>query len=183
MNSGRGGGMKDTLLGQKAQQQIVQNEQALSGTGTRRRWDLPDIAGKIWNAPNTALGLGCGLAGYAAGQAYRLLPGDQPDPRIQFGHNAVEFINNPAGGVSAITIGNTTTYKDDPHALGDEDYMGHERAHTDQGQQLGPFYLPSNLLGGFLGVVRDRSWHGPSNWNERGPQETPPRPWPARRRK
>jgi hypothetical protein len=62
----------------------------------------------------------------------------------------------------------------------------HERQHTIQGQQLGPFYLPSNLLGGGLALLRDRDdeknrdWHGPSNWNERGPQQIPPAPWPRR---
>lgn len=168
----------------------------------RPRWDLADVAGKIWNAPNTALGLGYGLAGYAAGQAYRLLPGDQPDPRIQIGNNAVEFIHNPGGGKSAITIGNTIAYGGDPYDPKDEVHydggkirmdwenghtvMEHERPHTYQGQQLGPFYLPSNLLGGLRALIHDRddegrpNWHGEHNWNERGPQSNPPRPWSSK---
>ena len=77
----------------------------------RPRVDMRDLAGKLWSAPNTALGLAYGLAGHAVGQANRLRPGDQPDPRIQVGNNAVEFVNNPFGGVSAITLGNTITYR------------------------------------------------------------------------
>ena len=155
-----------------------------------------DVVGKVWNLPNTALGLGYGLAGYAVGQLNRLKPGDQPnDPRIQVRNNAVEFVNNPLGGVGAITLGNTITYSGDPYDPNDvdwnwyrektgQDIRDHERAHTVQGQQLGPLYLPSNIVGGLLGLLRDRDeagnrdWGGPSNWNERGPNLNPPRPWP-----
>lgn len=160
-----------------------------------RRPDLADFAGKVWNAPNTALGLGYGLAGYAAGQLNRLRPGDQPDPRIQFGHNAVEFVNNPAGGVGAITLGNTTTYAEDPYDPSNAGWtryrevyghpvQEHEEQHTYQGEQLGPLYLPSNVAGLLSSIVRRErdsdgqiTGHGPSNWNERGPQLNPPRPW------
>lgn len=96
------------------------------------------------------------------------------------GGSAVEFLDNPVGGVSAITFGNATIYNDDPYTQHDENDRRHEEAHTRQAQQLGPFYLPSNVIGGLLGLARDRDWHGRSNWNKRGPQETPPRPWPAR---
>ncbi len=159
----------------------------------RGRVDVRDLAGKLWSAPNTALGLAYGLAGHAVGQANRLRPGDQPDPRIQVGNNAVEFVNNPFGGVGAITLGNTITYGGDPLDPKDEfftrkgtqpwsveqgrEFVEHERQHTVQGQQLGPFYLPSNLLGGLNGLLRDRDWHSPHNWNERGPYSEPPRPW------
>lgn len=159
--------------------------------------DPRDVAGKLWSAPNTALGLAYGLTGYAAGQLNRLRPGDQPDPRIQVGHNAVEFVNNPFRGVGAITLGNTITYRGDPFKPDDpfwsregtvpwsaEDGRAlgqHERQHTVQGQQLGPAYLPSNLLGGLRSLVRDGEWHGDSNWNERGPNADPPRPWASRK--
>ena len=144
-----------------------------------------DAAGKVWNLPNTVLGLGYGLAGHVAGELGRLRSGDQPNPRIQLGHNAVEFLNNPAGGVSAITLGNTTTYNDDPYVVPHKPfYMAHEQAHTIQGQQLGPLYLPSNAAGGMLASARDGEWHGDHNWNERGPLTSPPRPWaPISRRK
>jgi len=109
--------------------------------------------------------------------------------------NAVQFLNNPFGGVGAITIGNTTTYYDDPYSPAGRQHWAatergeghtvweHERQHTIQGQQLGPLYLPSNLLGGLTALALDRDrkgrpdWHGPHNWNERGPQLNPARPW------
>lgn len=153
----------------------------------RRDVDVRDVAGKIWTSPNTALGLAYGLTGYLAGQAYRLKPGDQPDPRVKIRNNVIEFINNPFGGIGAITLGNTITYSNDPYT----DYVDapmeglkfreHERQHTLQAQQLGPFYLPSNVLGGLYGLVRDRQWHGPSNWNEQGPAGEPPTPWARRK--
>jgi len=162
-----------------------------------RRLAPRDAAGKLWSAPNTALGLAYGLTGYAAGQLNRLRPGDQPDPRIQMRNNAVEFVNNPFGGASAITLGNTITYNGDPYDPRDtfwykngenpqtfengHSIMDHEREHTFQGQQLGPAYLPSNLLGGLWSLFRDGEWHGDSNWNERGPKADPPRPWASRK--
>ena len=51
--------------------------------------------------------------------------------------------------------------------------------HTYQGEQLGPFHLPSNVLGGLNSVVRGEGWHGPGNWNEAGPLRNSPRPWPV----
>lgn len=151
-----------------------------------------DIAGKAWSAPNTLVGLLYGGAGHVAG----LATGAHPRPYVALGANAVQFRNNPLGGAGAITLGNTTTYDGDPadlkggwawyHATHAEPVWEHERQHTIQAQQLGPLYLPSNLLGGGLALLRDRDlkgerdWHGPTNWNERGPQQTPPRPWPGR---
>ncbi|MFN3584318.1 hypothetical protein [Phenylobacterium sp.] len=152
--------------------------------------EIPRMAanyvGKGWNAPNTLFGLAYGGAGHVAGELNRLRSGDQPNPRIRLGHNAVEFINNPGGGVSAVTLGNATVHHDDPYAKRDPAYMAHEEAHTRQGELLGPFYLPSNILGGLSALALDRDsrgrpdWHGPHNWNERGPQGTPPRPWPPK---
>lgn len=155
--------------------------------------DLPDVLGKAWNFPNTALGLATGAAGYVAGQVNRLRPGNQRDPRVRLGHNAVEFINNPASPLGGLTLGNVTIYGDDPYDRADKGWsyyhqthghpvQHHEEQHTYQGQQLGPFYLPSNLGGGALGLFRDGVWGGASNWNERGPSMNPPRPWSRKRR-
>jgi hypothetical protein len=151
-----------------------------------------DLVGKTWNAPNTLVGLAYGGAGHVAGLALGT------EPYVTAGANAIQFRNNPLGGVGAITLGNTTTYSGDPSDPRSEwgpynakyaaPIWEHERQHTIQGEQLGPLYLPSNLAGGMLALIRDRNeegepdWHGPSNWNERGPQETSPRPWPRRRR-
>lgn len=188
-------GLTNGPVGRAVQHRLVENAKALANAPRL----AGDVLGKAWNAPNTAIGLGYGLAGYAVGQLDRLKPGNQPDPRIRFGHNAVEFINNPAGGVSAITLGNTTTYRGDPYDPRDRVHydggelpmnwenghtpMEHEEPHTYQGQQLGPLYLPSNVLGGLRALFLDRddegrpNWHGTHNWNERGPQSNPPRPW------
>jgi len=133
----------------------------------------PSAVGKIWNGPNTIVGVLYGGAGHLAGEVARTRP------YVTVDANAIQFRNNPFGGVGAITLGNTTTYRGEPWK---ESKTGlsvdeHERQHTVQGEQLGPFYLPSNLLGGGLAVLRDGDWHGPSNWNERGPQAQPARPW------
>lgn len=155
---------------------------------------LLDLAGKIWNSPNTAVGLAYGSLGMAIAALRRLLRGG-PAPGIRWRDNAVQFTHNPLGGLGAITLGNTTAYVNDPYTpegrrawaeterIEGHPIWEHERQHTIQGQQLGPLYLPSNLLGGVLALLMDGSWHGRHNWNERGPQEHPPRPWrPLRRR-
>lgn len=141
------------------------------------------ILGKIWNAPNTALGLLYGGLGYVAGKAMGT------DPHISIGGNAIEFTNNPFGGVGAITLGNTTTYSPglSPNDVDPETGVPvweHEKQHTYQGEVLGPLYLPSNLIGGLSALLfdrdkhGDRNWHGEHNWNETGPQMNPPKPWP-----
>ena len=132
-----------------------------------------DVAGKVWASPNTAIGLTAGGLGHVAG----LAKGTRP--RISVGNNAIQFENNPVAGRSAVTLGNVSIYS--PYDSVDRS-SSHEKPHTYQAQQLGPFYLPSNLLGGAAGLLLDRHekhpWHGPHNWNEVGPQMNPPRPWP-----
>ena len=133
-----------------------------------------NIVGKIWNAPNTALGLAYGGLGYLAGK------GMGTDPHISVGGNAIQFTNNPFGGVGAITLGNTTTYSKKlppDHVQDGATIEEHERQHTLQGELLGPLYLPSNILGGLVGLATERDWHGRRNWNEVGPSMNPPRPW------
>ncbi|HWM61460.1 MAG TPA: hypothetical protein VNN98_04875, partial [Rhizomicrobium sp.] len=122
--------------------------------------------------------------GYLAGWPSHWL-GLQKEPGITTGNNAIQFTNNPFGGVGAITIGNTETFAPDrnannaPGTPDTRQEMGpHEEQHTYQGQQLGPFYLPSNILGGAAGLLIDGEWRGKHNWNEVGPYQTPPRPWP-----
>lgn len=141
---------------------------------------LSDIAGKIWNLPNTVAGLAYGGVGYLAGQVNHALGGQKGMPSVQIGNNAVQFTNNPLAGLGAITIGNAEVFGGSPADTGaDGNPMGvHEEQHTYQGQQLGPLYLPSNLLGGLAAEVVGRDWHGPQNWNETGPQQNPPVPWP-----
>ena len=116
-------------------------------------------------------------------------------PEIRRDHGQREFINNPFGTGGAITIGATTVYGDDPYSAAERaDHDGregwasweageghpvleHEKRHTIQGRQLGPAYLPSNLLGGLNALLHGENWHGDHNWNEQGPQSNPPHPW------
>ena len=123
---------------------------------------------------------------------------DYSTPGTDDGSDAqVQFTNNPFGGVSAVTLGKTTTWKGDPYDPGDEFWhdadgdpvregrhtvQEHEAQHMSQGEQLGPLYLPSNLLGGLNALLRGQGWHGAGDWNETGPQMDPPRPWAERRR-
>jgi RHS repeat-associated protein len=129
---------------------------------------VADAVGKLWNLPNTILGLGWGGVGLIGGA------------KATLGNNAIQFENHPFMPLGAITIGNTIHY---PRGFGPKYPLHngplgmHERQHTYQGQMLGPLYLPSNALGLSLGAMRNGNTHGPSNWNERGPQSAPPRPW------
>ena len=150
----------------------------------RKPRDDRNILGKIWNAPNTALGTLVGVAGYGAGKVMG------KNPRISVRDNAIQFTNNPAGGVSAVTLGNAVIWNGDPYDPKNsrgrfwrdpQNAIEHEKQHTYQGEQLGPLYLPSNVLGGLNSVVRGEGWHGSGNWNEVGPLRNPPRPWPARK--
>jgi hypothetical protein len=162
---------------------------------------LADAAGKAWNAPNTALGLAYGALGMAVGALACALGRQAAAPRLCWRDNAFQFTRNPLGGLGAITLGNAVVWIGDPYDPADpawrapdgtpalengHSYPEHERQHTIQGQQLGPLYLPSNLAGGVLSLILDRdgrgrpTWHGPHNWNERGPMANPPRPWAAR---
>jgi hypothetical protein len=67
-----------------------------------------DVAGNIWNTPNTLVGAAYGGAGHVTGMAMGT------KPYVTTGANVIQFRNNPFGGVGAITLGNTTTYDGDP---------------------------------------------------------------------
>lgn len=142
---------------------------------------LANIAGKTWNLPNTVAGLAYGGTGYLAGLANYELGGQDQPPGIQLGNNAIQFTNNPFGGVSAITIGNAEVFGNKASTSGPDGQpiaAPHEQQHTYQGEQLGPLYLPSNLLGGIAAEMLGGNWHAAQNWNETGPQQNPPVPWP-----
>lgn len=150
----------------------------------RRRYPrlrrLLDVIGKVWNLPNTLLGLVYGFAGHLAGLLART------GPHITLGNNAIQFHNN-ALMRSAMTLGNVIIYgpscppqrrncrfRDSPstHTVGREEYR-----HTLQGQILGPAYLPLHLVAGLLSLLRSPhrdlgqpvdAWHR-NNFMETGP--------------
>lgn len=141
---------------------------------------LIDLLGKTWNLPNTLAGLAYGGLGYVVG----LLLGRRPS--VTFGNNAMQFHDN-ALMLTAMTLGNVVIYGpartpadpnvpfvDSPptHTVGREEFR-----HTQQGQLLGPFYLPLHLAAGIVSLCRaphprlrrpvDR-WHR-NNFMETGP--------------
>lgn len=141
---------------------------------------LAGLLGKAWNLPNTVLGLAFGLLGYLVG----LVAGTRP--HVSLGHNAIQF-HNHALMLSAMALGNVIIYgssrspempnlcfRDSPahHTVGREEFR-----HTQQGEILGPFYLPVHLVAGLLSLVRRPHpdlarpvdfWHR-NNFMERGP--------------
>ncbi|OOG37302.1 RHS repeat domain-containing protein, partial [Polaromonas sp. A23] len=138
-----------------------------------------DVLGKVWNSPNTAIGIVYGSIGYVVGRGAYELGFQALPPGIIIGDNAIQFTNNPFGHLGAITLGNVQVFGGSPNDLAaDGNRMGlHEMQHTYQGQLLGPLYLPSNILGGLAGLLFGGAWHAPQNWNERGPQQHPSKPW------
>lgn len=151
----------------------------------------------VWSLPNELIGYGLGYLGHGVGCiASRLGYGEPPRIEHDRERGMTNFINSPLTPMGALTIGHASMYGKDPdtdpgwiaaaEARG-QTVRDHEAAHAPQSRLLGPFYLPSNIAGGLASILLDRGhpdwpWHGPSNWNERGPLENPPRPWPKRRR-
>lgn len=149
----------------------------------RLSWCLPVVVnalGKTWNLPNTLLGVSYGALGHLVG----LLLGARPS--ISFGNNALQFHNNGLM-LTAMTLGNVIIYgpnrsperpnlsfRDSPagHTVGREEFR-----HTQQGELLGPFYLPAHLAGGITSLCRAPHahlrcrvdpWHR-NNFMESGP--------------
>ena len=112
------------------------------------------MVGKIWNLPNTVLGLVAGGAGYVVGKVGHALGWYSHNPQIQFGHNGIQFLNNPFMlEEAALALGNAISYSKEkpPWEFGTyEDptvnYGLHEEAHTYQSQVLGPAFIPTYLL-------------------------------------
>ena len=128
---------------------------------------MADVVEKVWNSPNTALGLLWGGAGW-------LLGGSRPN----FGNNAIEFQNNPLMG-TAMTHGNAILYgvKYPPtREINGQTVGNHEWAHTIQGQWLGPVYYPAHIIGGTISLLFTLDWHK-ANFMEWGPSQNPPRPF------
>jgi hypothetical protein len=149
------------------------NSPAVKEAGDHRSKAL-DILGKAWALPNTALGLAAAGPSYVAGK----LLGTHP--RFRFGDNALQLLNSPLNlGGRAYTLGNVQVYPEaQPPDLRQPSYTGavgrvgaHEAGHSQQGQVLGPLYLPAEVLGSLLGdrnplevgadkYMTGRSWNG-----------------------
>ncbi len=115
-----------------------------------------DVAGKIWNLPNTAIGAVLGGVGHVTGEIGQAFGFWSREPTISFGNNAIQFENIPFGN-GALTLGNTIIYggglspSDVGHWYGDSRVLNlgrHEMGHTYQSQAFGPFYIPAYLLRG-----------------------------------
>lgn len=143
-------------------------------------WWVAGCIGKVWNLPNTVLGLTYGTLGHLVGLAVGT------SPCITLGHNAIQFHNNGLM-LTAMTLGNVIIYGpsrspdapnlcfcDSPacHTVGREEFR-----HTQQGEILGPLYLPTHLVAGLISLLRAPhpglarpvdAWHR-NNFMERGP--------------
>lgn len=106
-----------------------------------------NIAGKIWNLPNTLVGIVYGGTGHIVGEIGQAFGLWNQEPSIGFGNNALEFTGNPFGAGGALSLGNTITWGATRGSWFYNYASAHERFHTIQGQFLGPLYIPANLTG------------------------------------
>jgi len=147
---------------------------------------LNPFFGKIWNAPNTAIGLVVGGLGIPFGA------------KPSFGNNALQFENHPFMFGGDITLGNVICYRKnmgskDPLFRGSPYNFGdHERQHTKQGEQLGPLFFPAYGIFGVNSLLHRGDFFATGNYMETGPSfpdsprwdlgeqgpPQPPRPWP-----
>lgn len=179
--SGGGGSGSGSSAGQAAGGQTAGGQQSGGSGGFWR--GVGNVLGYIWNVPNTALGVAYGLIGI-------------PTKGIGFEHGQMQFRGNLlqrllSANSGAITLGDAGVY---PSGFGPQtpgtsgptaQTVGLEESyHSRQGRVLGPAYLPANLVGGILGLIRNGSWHGGpippfngANFMERGPHANPARRW------
>ena len=145
-------------------------------SGNPVNWIDPDglassgnILGKIWNLPNTVVGIIWGGIGVPFGA------------KVTIGNNAIQFENHPfmpEGG--AITFGNAISYGKQAcptEPLPNGTFGKHEQQHTYQGELLGPLYLPSNILGLSAGEMLNGDTHGEQIGMKVVRSLFPPRPW------
>jgi len=118
-----------------------------------------DYLGKVWNLPNTLIGLVFAIAGTFVGF------GLGRPVQWRLGWNCIQITGSPLV-TTAITLGNVVIYgvrvapehpnrrlRFTPHGytVAHEEYM-----HTLQGQILGPLYLPVHIVCGLWSC-----WHPP----------------------
>ena len=141
-----------------------------------------DLVGKVWNLPNTVIGLVYGGLGDLAGWIGYAFGWQADAPGIQFGSNGIQFTHNPFAYAGAITFGNVEIYgglqPGDPSPESPfHTTAQHEDQHTYQGQVVGPLYVPLAILSLAAGMLFNGDSHGPASFMERGPQQDPPIPW------
>ena len=147
---------------------------------------LNPFFGKVWNAPNTAIGLVVGGLGIPFGA------------KPSFDNNALQFERHPFMFGGNITLGNVICYR---NGMGPKDPLfrgspynnsDHERQHIKQGEQLGSFYFPAYVAFGIVSLLHGGDFIATGNYMETGPSfaegprwdlgeqgpPQPPRPWP-----
>jgi len=134
-----------------------------------------DLIGKIWNFPNTLIGLAFGASGFVA-EALAYPFSKKWDFGISFDNNAIQVTGHNLM-MTAITFGNVISYASkfgpevmmaaEGHTVGQ-----HEVMHTYQGQQTGLLYLPGVLITYAFDYLMNPKYlaHGPYSLFERGPQ-------------
>jgi RHS repeat-associated protein len=156
-----------------------------------------DVLSKVWNSPNTAIGVAYGLLGAAIDAIVYVLTLGKVNLgfSISLANNAIQFANHPLQQLFGgdVTIGNTISYDGVPadpvptsNPLIDIQASQHEIQHTYQGQVLGPLYLPAHISGmstGALATPFTGLYTGlgiadaPMNFMEAGPVSIVPHPW------
>jgi RHS repeat-associated protein len=144
------------------------------------------LLGRVWNLPNTTMGLV--WAGLGKVLAWNTM-------QIGWDQNGIKVENNPlVGAEQDLTIGNVVSYGgvstekwDFYDANGNVHYeqaWNHTLPHTFQGQQLGPLYLPLHAFGqsfsGVMALLTNDYWERTDrtyNPVERGPYHWPPTNW------
>ena len=149
-----------------------------------------NLAGKLWNLPNTLVGLALGFAGHAFAVLLHAAGLVSAKPSICLGNNAIQFLNSPCTP-TAVALGNVILYNRAPQyqpdaRRGDHTLGCEEMQHTRQGEVLGPLYLPAHIVLGVMAMVRHRDlsidgWHRSPNFLEAGPHRRTPSPWPIAR--
>jgi hypothetical protein len=141
---------------------------------TLERGFLSHAVGKIWNLPNTIIGLAYGGLGYVFS-----------DRDVRFENNSITFRGMPLMP-SAMTLGNVIVYGNrDPldhnvefvdspigHNVAREEYF-----HTIQGEVLGPLYFPAHVIGGVISIFSDPHpglVNDVDAWHRNNPFETGP---------
>ena len=139
----------------------------------------------IWRVPTNIVGGAVALTGAAVQTlAHVGTLGKVDMPEVDIDSSGVSVTNMPMIDGGSITLGDVQIHQDKEAKKENKD---HEDAHGKQHEQLGPFYLPANAVGGLYSVICssvkgkfDRNmWHR-DNPMEAGPsQRGRPEPWPS----